>query len=598
MSSSKKILFWTGRGAGFGNGHWVRVQRLAALLKKERPEWQVRTSLDEPKVFLKECAGFSPDLAVIDRRESHSEIIGILKKANTPVAVFDSRSPERNDADYVIEAFPSLEDRPARANLIGVSWLPPLEVASSLPEALPWKNPNSFRILFYLGGVEDRQVMDLMRASLLAWLEAGAANEIRETGKSPVEILEVTQDLQVAKSVSSPELGISHRQIGFREDFSTLQASCDLFCGYFGTSLFEALSLERNVLVLNPSSYHGALAAKHLEGLVFSRSDKELRSLAEIKRASAENAEKFQLGRSFHLFPKILEALMESGARASLCRACGSKSSGVVSRRKQANLIKCASCGLVWMREFLSLSAFEDPNDPAHGSNIYGSEYFVEEYVKTYGKTYEEDRANIHRYSDERLSRITKLRKNGRLLDIGAAMGFFLDRALSLGFETWGIELSDFAAGKADPRHRMLQGDFRKIDLGASFDVVTLWYVIEHFRDIDAVIEKIAALQGRGAVLAMSTPKADGFSGRFESAKFLAGSAEDHYFIYSPKSLAKILEPYGYRLRQVWTSGIHHSRFQKRFPALARFIPPKIYAWLAQKLGWGDTFEAYFVKIS
>lgn len=249
------------------------------------------------------------------------------------------------------------------------------------------------------------------------------------------------------------------------------------------------------------------------------------------------------------------------------------------------------------MKEFLPLAEFEDPDDPAHGSNIYGSEYFVEEYLKTYGKTYEEDRVNIHRFSDGRLSRIRRLIRKGRLLDIGAAMGFFLDRALSLGFETWGIELSAFAAEKADPRHRMLQADFRKVDLGASFDVVTLWYVIEHFRDIGTVIEKIASLQGRGAVLALATPKADGFSGRFEKMKFLAASAEDHYFIYSPSSLAKILKPFGYRLRQVWTSGIHYSRFQKRFPKLSMLIPEKIYLRLAQWLGLGDTFEAYFLKV-
>ncbi|MBL8993719.1 MAG: hypothetical protein JNM63_10285, partial [Spirochaetia bacterium] len=61
--------------------------------------------------------------------------------------------------------------------------------------------------------------------------------------------------------------------------------------------------------------------------------------------------------------------------------------------------------------------------------------------------------------------------------------------------------------------------------------------------------------------------------------------------------LARLLAPFGYRLRRVWTSGIHYSRFQKRFRVLSKVVPAKFYVWLAQRLGLGDTFEAYFVKI-
>ncbi|MBL8994275.1 MAG: hypothetical protein JNM63_13115, partial [Spirochaetia bacterium] len=417
MSSNKKILFWTGRGRGFGNGHWVRVNRLAELLRSVHPEWEIKISTDEAGSFLEGCQMYGPDLVLVDLRESHSGMIPAARSLGAKTVVFDSRSPERNEADYVVEAYPSLEDRPGRANLTGVSWLPSLEEKTRETTSLPWKRQNVFRILLYLGGVEEESVRGLMREGLEAWLKSGAANEIKSSGKAAVEILEISQDPPRVESPSEVERGIFSKRIGFREDFSELQASCDLFVGYFGTSVFEALALGRNVLILNPSSYHGALSSKHLERLVVSGPDNKFPTFSEVKSGSAGYAAQFQLGRNFHLFPKILEALLNEDPRGSICRACGSKSGQVVSRRKQANLLECGSCGLIWMKEFLPLAEFEDPNDPAHGSNIYGSEYFVEEYIKTYGKTYEEDRANIHRYSDERLSRIRPLAQKGRLLD-------------------------------------------------------------------------------------------------------------------------------------------------------------------------------------
>ena len=40
--------------------------------------------------------------------------------------------------------------------------------------------------------------------------------------------------------------------------------------------------------------------------------------------------------------------------------------------------------------------------------------------------------------------------KNGRILDIGCAYGFFLGEADKYGFETYGIDISKYALGQAD----------------------------------------------------------------------------------------------------------------------------------------------------
>ncbi len=607
-SSNTSVLIWTGKGGRFGNGHWVRSTRLKRLLSDLRPTWDCRISLAEPEALLAECLNTMPDLVVVDRRETSSKIFKTLKALGIATLVWDSRGKEKQHADYVVEGFPSLENEPGRANATGTCWLPPPESPGSTGSAVGPSRES--RVLIYLGGIESFVTVRTSVQKIFEWLSQQTTARVDlVVANDMADVL--LRDPWIHKALNEPDLSrkkiLELRVSGIREDFTGLMKACDLYVSYFGLSVFEALSLGRAVLLVNPGRYHQKLSERHLPGIHLGHVDganfaasKQVLGMDELRSRSKSYQGQFPLGNRFHLLPQILESLIlkKSRDRSDGCLACGGADRRVVSRRRQANLVKCRSCGLIWMDEFLPLARFADPGDPAHGSNIYGSEYFVEEYIKTYGKTYEEDRSAIHRYSDARMENILPYKKAGRLLDIGAAMGFFLDRAMANGFETWGVELSTFATGKADPKHRMLNADFLTHEMGVGFDVITLWYVIEHFRDIRKVLEKITSLQGKGAVLALSTPKGDGFTARFEAKKFFAASAEDHYFVYSPSSLAKLLRPHGYRLRRVRTGGIHFERFNKRFPLLSLFFPKSLYPMIARWLGWGDTFEAYFVKIN
>ena len=107
-----------------------------------------------------------------------------------------------------------------------------------------------------------------------------------------------------------------------------------------------------------------------------------------------------------------------------------------------------------------------------------------------------------------------------RALDIGCGGGLFLATMQSQGAEVLGVELSDTRAHYSKTKHgfevikRTIEDDYWK-QFHGSFDVVTLWDVIEHVNYPLATLRAAADLLKPGGVLLIDTPCRDAFYHRF-----------------------------------------------------------------------------------
>jgi 2-polyprenyl-3-methyl-5-hydroxy-6-metoxy-1,4-benzoquinol methylase len=279
------------------------------------------------------------------------------------------------------------------------------------------------------------------------------------------------------------------------------------------------------------------------------------------------------------------------------CPACGNSFNGknlfpVIARFPERTYLRCPRCNMVYMDRLT-----EPPIE-------YAKDYFFDFYKKQYGKTYIEDFPNLVAMGKKRLAVIKSMVPGTRLLDIGCAYGPFLAAARDEGFLPVGIDPAQEAVAyvRSVLNIEAYAGFFPDTPLpevlaADSFDAVTLWFVIEHFRDFKPVLKEIRRILKPGGVLAFSTPSFSGISRRRSRNAFLEKSPADHFSIWSPHC-RKILKQAGFRLRRVRVTG-HHP---ERFPGIGKFAVSQkglIYRFImliSGIFGLGDTFEAYALK--
>jgi 2-polyprenyl-3-methyl-5-hydroxy-6-metoxy-1,4-benzoquinol methylase len=193
------------------------------------------------------------------------------------------------------------------------------------------------------------------------------------------------------------------------------------------------------------------------------------------------------------------------------------------------------------------------------------------------------------------------------ILDIGCAYGAFLAAAKEEGFSPQGIDPAEDAIRYVTQTLGIpaTQGYFPFPTPDSQlptpgYNVISLWYVIEHFRDCVPALAEIRKLLKPGGVLAFATPSFTGTSGLSSLKRFLENSPQDHWTVWSPAVCGKALRKAGFIVKKIVSSG-HHP---ERFPFFGKFAHNKkslLYSLLMAVsiiFALGDTIEVYTVKDS
>jgi SAM-dependent methyltransferase len=143
-----------------------------------------------------------------------------------------------------------------------------------------------------------------------------------------------------------------------------------------------------------------------------------------------------------------------------------------------------------------------------------------------------------------------------RILDLGCWVGFLLVAARDRGWDTLGVEPSDFAAAYARDAHglEILQEDLLSATLApASFDAIMLGDVIEHLTDPLAALEHIATLLTPGGVLYMALPDSGSRLARMMGARWWS-VIPTHVQYFSRQSMRILLGRAGYVTLDIHTA--------------------------------------------
>lgn len=366
----------------------------------------------------------------------------------------------------------------------------------------------------------------------------------------------------------------------------------DLVITHFGLTAFEAVASGANVITLNPTSYHEKLSQlAGFPSLGVKEVNKNIQEdfIAYIRggKTSHNWQHKLMLNPQKSLADRIISLAGEKGG----CPACPDikqRFGKIIFRSKDKSYAECPSCGLIYQEPFNKVDV------------SYDQDYFFKDYAEQYGRTYLDDFDHIYTVSLLRVKRILqKLRTNERnLLEIGSAYGAFLKAASENGFNVRGIEVNSNAANyiRSELHLPVIESAFpdEVPESDTQFDVVALWYVLEHFKNLDTAMKRLSSLVKPGGLLAFSTPLGDGMTGTYAPKKFFKESPADHYSIFTRKNIHRILARYGFKVVHIQITGIHPERKD------IKVLPGKklydFYKWWYGMKKMGDTFEVYAIK--
>ena len=203
------------------------------------------------------------------------------------------------------------------------------------------------------------------------------------------------------------------------------------------------------------------------------------------------------------------------------------------------DIFKCLNCTLVfvWPR----VIDFE----------IYNQDYFS---GATHGfgfLNYEYDKSASVGYLKMYIRWLTHLNipKASKLLDVGAANGFFVNLATENGFLATGIELSEEAVEWAKKLGRkVIQANAMSIPTNDKFDVVTVLDVLEHMSEPTEFLIKIKKNLNTTGLLLINVPNVGSLFARLSGKSWHSYVPPEHLFYFNRKSLSKLLESNGYEI--------------------------------------------------
>jgi len=140
--------------------------------------------------------------------------------------------------------------------------------------------------------------------------------------------------------------------------------------------------------------------------------------------------------------------------------------------------------------------------------------------------------------------------EKGNLLDVGAGTGYFANEMKNRNWnvsaieknaearqfikENWNIEAQDDDALFSLPEN--------------SFDVITLWHVLEHLEHLNEVMKKLHSLLKNDGTLVIALPNADSYDARKYKSFWAAYDLPRHLWHFSPKTFSLLASNNGFEI--------------------------------------------------
>lgn len=150
----------------------------------------------------------------------------------------------------------------------------------------------------------------------------------------------------------------------------------------------------------------------------------------------------------------------------------------------------------------------------------------------------------------KKLKLINSQSAKGKLLDIGAGTGDFLTVAKNDGWQTIGIEPSTKAKEIAIKKGVNFAQDLASLESN-SFDIITMWHVLEHVPNIEEYISELKRLIKPTGTIIIAVPNFKSYDAKYYGEFWAAFDVPRHLWHFSKTAIQKLFAKENLKLVEV-----------------------------------------------
>lgn len=170
----------------------------------------------------------------------------------------------------------------------------------------------------------------------------------------------------------------------------------------------------------------------------------------------------------------------------------------------------------------------------------------------------------------EKMIRKTANIDNGKVLDIGAGTGAFLNIMKESGWNVTGLEPDPLARKNASSIYKL---ELSPSDLlysieAQSMDVITMWHVLEHVHDLHNYLRRMREIIKPSGNIFIAVPNYTSYDADIYKSYWAAYDVPRHLYHFSPQAMKKLLNKHGLELKTImpmWYDSFYVSLLSQRY---------------------------------
>ena len=238
------------------------------------------------------------------------------------------------------------------------------------------------------------------------------------------------------------------------------------------------------------------------------------------------------------------------------CNLCEARDFVPLSVNCSLNIVRCRACQLVFVNPQPTVEALREYHAASELLSQDGWSSYFDHSQKQIRELWEERLTDVKRW---------KQAPNVSLLDVGAGYGDFLHYVSKQGWQVSGFEFSPAVAQVSQKKYGipLAVGDLFEMPFpDHSFDIITMWHVLEHLADPMAVLRRLFELLRPGGLLVIEVPNLNCLVRKSYQVPLTVNL---HLYHFSPTTLSSLVSAAGFNVLRSHSgnTGFQYSRRTK-----------------------------------